>query len=627
MRYLLPFAAVALAFASMLPTSAQQPPPTLRADIVSVREGGFPEVSAVVNLEDTSGADLGVLTAANFSASVAGKPAKVDGAELATSENVPLDVVIVIDVSGSMAGEAIAQTKAAADGFINGLAPADRVALLTFSDDVTQVHDYTTDRSVSRSAIDALVAAGNTSLYKATSAAAIKAASSSSTRRAVILLSDGAQDGVPLTTTREEAIASASGVGVPFFAIAEGKDIDRGYLTDLGTSTKGRELEAPNPAQLTALYASVGRLLRSQYIVTLDGSAAAGLSEAPLSIDLRADTRTAKGATSFRPSAGFVAPKLVVAGIEAGDAVEAPRELTIQPSGDSVLTHVAFSVDGVNVFETSDAPFKFVYDPKDYGNGSHSLMVSAQSGSQSITSTPLAFTSTPPVVAKAGGGGKLPIIPILGALAGIALAAGAGVFFLKRRQPREHVVPHSQRVKPWATEHRSVAPQEEAAEPIPAPEPEVVVEPRGTLVLRSGEGAGKEYAVGARPVSVGSDAMCAVRILDPDFNGVEARVWVRDGHLMVHKMTRMSSIANDGPAGGWAILEPGDTFDIADRKFEFRVVADEPEAAPSGDVPNILRDDGPRRDAPSGNVMPPRMPRMTDLMTQPDAGFARSTDE
>lgn len=626
MRHLLQLAAVTIALASLMTAHAQQPPPTLRADIASLTEGTYPDVSAVINLDD-SGAAVGALSTANFTATVNGKPAPVIGTKLAASENLPLDVVIVIDVSGSMAGEAIVQTKAAANGFIAGLAPTDRVALITFSDDVHLIHDYTTDRGVSRAAIDALVAAGNTALYKATSAAAIKAASSPSTRRAVILLSDGAQDGVPLTTTRAQAIAAAAGVGVPFFAIAEGKDIDRGYLTELGTSTKGRELEAPNPTQLTALYESVGKLLRSQYIVTFDGSAAAGLPQAPVSIQLRADTRTATGTASFKPSANFVAPSITVSGIQAGEAIDASRVVTVQATSDAPLSHVAFSVDGVNVFEAAAAPFTFTYEPKAYGAGSHSLTVSAQAGSQSIASPPLVFTSTPPVIVKPSGGTKLPIIPILAAVGAIVLIAAIVAFVLKqRRRPRVHVVPPDQRTTPWAQEHRSLTPIDAAPEPIAPPAPEVVVEPRGVLVLRSGAGVGTEYAIGARPVSVGSDAICAVRILDADFSAVEARVWVRDSHLMVHKITRLSSVANDGPAGGWVILETGDTFAIGDHQFEFRVV-EERAAQPAEDAPNVLRDADASRRVPTPDSPPPaRVPRMTDLMTQPDAGFGTPSD-
>jgi len=99
-----------------------------------------------------------------------------------------------------------------------------------------------------------------------------------------------------------------------------------------------------------------------------------------------------------------------------------------------------------------------------------------------------------------------------------------------------------------------------------------------------------------------------VRIDDPELAAEEARTWVRGGHLMVHKMTRLSVIAADGTSGGWMILEPGDTFTIGDHVFEFRILdpavrglAIAQDAVPAEEsTPNVLRD-------PSAQGEPPRV--------------------
>jgi hypothetical protein len=79
-------------------------------------------------------------------------------------------------------------------------------------------------------------------------------------------------------------------------------------------------------------------------------------------------------------------------------------------------------------------------------------------------------------------------------------------------------------------------------------------------------------------VSIGSGSRCGVRIDDPSLAGEEARTWVRNGQLMVHKMIRLTDVAIEMPTGGWLILEPGDTFSIGEHTFEFRLM---PERAPA----------------------------------------------
>ena len=155
------------------------------------------------------------------------------------------------------------------------------------------------------------------------------------------------------------------------------------------------------------------------------------------------------------------------------------------------------------------------------------------------------------------------------------------------------------------------------------------------LVSRAGSDAGQEYPVGGKPVSIGYGSRCAVRINDANLATEEARIWIRNKTLMLHRMTRLTTIATDGVAGGWTMLDPGETFDIGDHRFEFRLLPDgapvpeppKPVSEPS-DIPNILKDkDTPPAPAPPPAGMPepglaqqgePR--RLTDMMPR-ESGF------
>ncbi|TAK62358.1 MAG: VWA domain-containing protein, partial [Dehalococcoidia bacterium] len=228
-----------------LPLARAQEPAGPHATIGAISDGTYPNATALVNVEDPTGADIKGLGVSNFSISIDGKPANVVAADLASSKALPLDVLLLVDVSGSMAGPAIAGVREAAKAFVAGLAPDDRVAVTSFADDVTPLVDFTTDRAKTQAAIDGLVASGNTALYRATAGAALQIGASQASRRAVVLLSDGAQDGVPLTISREDALKAAVGPGVPFFTIGEGTAIDAEYLQALAGITRGRYLEAP----------------------------------------------------------------------------------------------------------------------------------------------------------------------------------------------------------------------------------------------------------------------------------------------------------------------------------------------------------------------------------------------
>jgi hypothetical protein len=165
-----------------------------------------------------------------------------------------------------------------------------------------------------------------------------------------------------------------------------------------------------------------------------------------------------------------------------------------------------------------------------------------------------------------------------------------------------------------------------------APQVEEVGEALGILISRAGSDLGSEYPVGGKPVSIGSGTKCAVRIDDPALATEEARLWIRKGNLMFHKITRLTTIAAEGGAGGWVMMEPGETFSVGAHTFEFRLL---PEAAPQpeavitkADTPSILRDKA-AEPAPSPSFSPAVSPgtasdqprRLTEMMPH-DMGFS-----
>ena len=583
----------------------------IRASIVSIVDDTYPNARAIVGVEHKGDNATFTLDAAAFAITIDGAPVSTISAELAASEDAPLDLLFVIDTSGSMNGAPLASAKAAAKALIAELGAQDQIALMHFGDEVRFAQDFTADRALINAALDGLVAQGNTALYQATAAASIAIADSKASRRAVVLLSDGADFGGRSIATREEAIGAAATVGVPFFAIAQGTDLDRPYLQQIADVTKGRYLEAPRPEDLDALYVSIGRLLRSQYIVTFDASSAISAGS-KIAITVTAGASQAVAESTFKPDPDFQ-PSISILGLAAGDAIDEPREVTISISGGAL--RVRWYVDDVNVLEANAAPYGFTIDPAQFTEGAHTLRVMIGDGPSPIEAS-IAFSSTPPAAPSGGGA---PIVPVAG-VAGVLLVAGAALFVVRRRAPRgDAPIPVEQRITSWATQvARNKAAVDELEEPTETgTAPEDVGQALGLLISRGGSDLGSEYTVGGKPVSIGAGSRCGVHIKDPDLASEEARIWVRGDHLMLHMFTRLSTVESGGNAGGWQILEPGDTFSIGEHTFEFQLLTSEEPLADThdlptdpGSVPNILRDAQPQpRPHPQPGHFSDMMPR------------------
>jgi Ca-activated chloride channel family protein len=109
-----------------------------------------------------------------------------------SAERVPVSLGIVIDTSGSMAGEKWDQARRALDRFLYDLLDAeDEVFLSRFSESPELVQEWTTDRRYLSRALGRIVPRGGTALYDAVAEAVPMAQSGRHRRKAVVVISDG----------------------------------------------------------------------------------------------------------------------------------------------------------------------------------------------------------------------------------------------------------------------------------------------------------------------------------------------------------------------------------------------------------------------------------------------------
>ena len=179
-------------------------------------------------------------------------------------------VIMVLDVSGSMLGSKIKTATAAAAEFLDRLDPDDKVAVLTFSDDVVTLSEPDTVRNIIEALsqrVRTLTADGNTALYAAVCRAAALAdelqaeddAQGESRLYGIVLLSDG--DDTTGRPTEHQMLATclpavAEADGFKIFPIAFGDGAKDAPLARLALATGGRLFTA-DPDSISDVYFTI----------------------------------------------------------------------------------------------------------------------------------------------------------------------------------------------------------------------------------------------------------------------------------------------------------------------------------------------------------------------------------
>lgn len=148
------------------------------------------------------------------------------------------DIVLVVDVSGSMEGEKLELVKAGLESFLLRILPEDRVGLVTFADTAREVVPPTPlsdNRLELQTAIQDMRAAGKTAVFDALDVARQSLENLPPTDeeriRAIVLLSDGADNAS--TITLDQLAQNFEELGISIFPVAYGEDADEAILQSI----------------------------------------------------------------------------------------------------------------------------------------------------------------------------------------------------------------------------------------------------------------------------------------------------------------------------------------------------------------------------------------------------------
>ncbi len=238
-------------FVSLTQASAQQPAFSARVESVRV------DVLVLDNGHPMRG-----LTAADFEIADNGVPQQVD---LVSFEQIPLNVVLALDMSESLAGERLAQLQDSSRAVLDGLTKDDQAALVTFSNVVALGAPLSKDVGAARSALADAHGFGETSLVDGVYAA-MMVGESDVGRALLIVFSDGLDTSSWLSA--DAVLESAKRSDVVAYSAAIASVGGAPFLRELSALTGGTLYKMESTKDLRATFLAILEEFRHRYLVS-----------------------------------------------------------------------------------------------------------------------------------------------------------------------------------------------------------------------------------------------------------------------------------------------------------------------------------------------------------------------
>jgi len=185
--------------------------------------------------------------------------------DLVSFEQIPLNVVLALDMSDSVAGDRLERLRSAGSAILVGLTKDDQSALVTFSQAVRLGATLTGDVAQVRAALARANGEGSTSLVDGTYAG-IQIGESDAGRALLIVFSDGLDTASWLPA--ENVLDAAKRSDVVAYAVAVRSPAKPEFLRDLTSFTGGRLFEVEKTDKLDALFVGILQEFRQRYLVS-----------------------------------------------------------------------------------------------------------------------------------------------------------------------------------------------------------------------------------------------------------------------------------------------------------------------------------------------------------------------
>jgi VWFA-related protein len=228
-------------------------------------------VQVTVTVADSRGRFVKGLPKSAFRVSEDGRPQTISHF---ASENVPLELLVAVDISGSMT-PAMPKLKTAVKTFLTAVPSENQLTLLAFNDTLFTLTRRATDPAERVKAVDRLAPWGSTALYDAI-LRGVELLGRQTGRRALIVFSDGEDQGSHATIGDVERRLQASDIVLYMIGQGRGTTLDslKKVLQRLATPTGGRALFTENIDELQGAFDELLDELSNQYLLAYPPSAA-----------------------------------------------------------------------------------------------------------------------------------------------------------------------------------------------------------------------------------------------------------------------------------------------------------------------------------------------------------------
>ncbi|MEP7304743.1 MAG: VWA domain-containing protein [Acidobacteriota bacterium] len=183
------------------------------------------------------------------------------------SEDVPLELIVAVDISGSMAA-AMPKLKSAVKAFLEAVPARDQVTVLGFNDTVFALTRATTQPADRAKAVDRLAAWGGTALYDVI-LRAVDMAGRQAGRKAIIVFTDGEDEGSHSVIADVEERLQASDATLYMIGQGRGVTLDplKRVMERLSRPTGGRALFTESIDELHDAFDKLLDELSQQYLL------------------------------------------------------------------------------------------------------------------------------------------------------------------------------------------------------------------------------------------------------------------------------------------------------------------------------------------------------------------------
>lgn len=188
-----------------------------------------------------------------------------------SSEDIPLSVGIILDVSGSMKDKLKTAVEAAIT-FMKGGSPDDEYFLVEFSDKPTEIEDFTNDISKLQSKFLFSKAKGRTALYDAVYRGLAKLEEGNNQKRALLLITDGEDNRSRYTFSNVREFVKEKDVQMYAIGITNGfadasAEQGRALLRDLAAISGGNSFFPSSVYNLENICRNIATELKYQYVL------------------------------------------------------------------------------------------------------------------------------------------------------------------------------------------------------------------------------------------------------------------------------------------------------------------------------------------------------------------------